>query len=196
MLNYKVVDDFVEIYIESPKHGKKTVYVDVADLGLVSDKNWWVIKSGKTFYCCCYNHETGDRKYEMHQLLMGVRGADHKDNNGLNNRRSNLRLATKEQNAQNKQITSRNKSGYKGIFYDKWDRNSSYRAAVKVNGKTISGQRYKNPLLAAYQYNEFAAHYYGQFANLNKFTDEQITLIKKDPKFKYCQQKTKEKICQ
>lgn len=188
MLNYKIIDDYVEICIESPKHGSKTVYVDLVDFDLVNNKNWWVVKSGKTFYCCCYNPETGDRKYEMHQLLMGVKGADHIDHNGLNNRRCNLRVATKRQNLYNKTMYSTNKSGYRGIAFDPSSRSKTYRAAVKVNGKTVSGRRFKNPLLAAMQYNILAEYYYGDFANINEFTDSQMEEILKDPQYQFLPQ--------
>jgi hypothetical protein len=43
---------------------------------------------------------------------------DHSDNNKLNNRWSNLRLASRSQNERNKSLTSRNKSGFKGVSWD------------------------------------------------------------------------------
>lgn len=193
-MKYKKIKTHVEIYVTSPKHGEHTIYVDLSDWDKVKDRGWWVIQSKKTFYAACYNHETGHRGYRMHQLLMGATGCDHIDHNGLNNRRSNLRYATHKQNMQNKTINKRNKTGFRGVFFDRWDRNNGYRAAVKVNGKTVSGNRLKNPLLSAYQYNLMASHFYGEFAALNKFTKEQVIDMKKDPKFQYAENKIKRKI--
>lgn len=183
MMKHKRFGSYVELYVFSPKHGEHIIYVDFEDWCKMKEKRWWVIKSGRTFYAAGYNSETGHRGFRMHKLIMGIDGIDHIDSNGLNNRRSNLRASTHQQNMLNKKMYKTNKCGYKGIYFDHWDRNSAYRSAVKVNGKTLSGRRFKNPLLAAYQYNKMAAHYYGEFASLNKFTDEQMQEIMKHPKF-------------
>lgn len=194
-MNYKTVGDYVEIYIQSLKFGEHTVYIDTEDLPRVLSRNWWVMKSKDKFYCHGYDKETGNRHYSLHRFIMGgLIGIDHKDHNGLNNRKSNLRVASGKQNSQNRRIYKTNKSGFKGISYDKWDRNDGYRAAVKVNGKTISGQRFKNPLLAAYQYNALASHYYGEFALLHTFTEQQQMEIKNDPKYEYAVLKIKDHI--
>ena len=61
---------------------------------------------------------------------------DHIDGNGLNNRRSNLRLSTHRQNMQNRGVASNNASGLKGVYFDKAHR--KWRAEIKTPSRAIS----------------------------------------------------------
>lgn len=54
---------------------------------------------------------------------------DHANGNKLDNRMINLRLSTHSENNQNKPITTRNTSGFKGVHYNK--NNNSWSAEVK-----------------------------------------------------------------
>lgn len=58
---------------------------------------------------------------------------DHIDRNKLNNRISNLRLASKCENQQNRAIHKNNKSGFKGVFWHK--RSGKWVARIGANGK-------------------------------------------------------------
>lgn len=56
----------------------------------------------------------------MHRSVMNASDeiqVDHWDGNGLDNRKSNLRLCTFQQNQQNKRISRNNKSGMRGVWY-------------------------------------------------------------------------------
>jgi hypothetical protein len=93
---------------------------------------------------------------------------DHIDGDGLNNRRSNLRLATPSQNAGNSRIRSNNTSGYKGVCFisGKWVAQITY----KSNPMTLG--RFDDILDAARAYNAGAIKYFGKFARLNVIPDE------------------------
>jgi len=56
---------------------------------------------------------------------------DHKDGNGLNNSWTNLRIATKAQNAANTGAQKNNKTGFKGVSPHK----GRYRATISIAGK-------------------------------------------------------------
>lgn len=87
---------------------------------------------------------------------------DHKNNNPLDNRRSNLRMASKKTNSQNAKRRSDNSSGFKGVTlsFGKWT------AEIKVNGNRIRLGRYETPETAYSAYCEAAKKYFGEFARL------------------------------
>jgi hypothetical protein len=86
---------------------------------------------------------------------------DHKDNNGLNNRRSNLRLATGTQNNANQSLQRNNTSGYKGVTYRK--DTGKWVAQTKVNGKRIGLGCFNSPEEAHRAYCEKMKELHGDF---------------------------------
>lgn len=100
----------------------------------------------------------------MHRIILEVPDgldADHIDRNRLNNRRSNLRIATRGQNLHNKTKLCTNTTGYKGVCYDK----SRGKYMATINGRYIG--RYPTPEQAAQAYNIKAKELHGEFALLN-----------------------------
>lgn len=67
---------------------------------------------------------------------------DHIDRDPSNNRISNLRLATHEQNMQNRKVAKNSKSGTTGVAFDQ--RRNSWVAYIQVKGKTIHLGRSKD----------------------------------------------------
>lgn len=61
---------------------------------------------------------------------------DHQNRNKLDNKISNLRLATKSQNAQNAKTPVTNKSGHKGVSW--CNKEKKWRSCIKINQKFIS----------------------------------------------------------
>ncbi len=58
---------------------------------------------------------------------------DHKDQNPLNNQRSNLRAATHSQNQHNRGAQKNSKTGVKGVSFDKTQGN--YQTRIEIKGK-------------------------------------------------------------
>ena len=103
----------------------------------------------------------------MHNEIIGaVFGVevDHENHDTLDNRRINLRFATKSQQAANRRLRSDNRSGVKGVRWNKGTQ--SWRATITAEGKQISLGCYPNITDAKNAYNEAAKRYHGEFACL------------------------------
>jgi hypothetical protein len=89
---------------------------------------------------------------------------DHKDNNRTNNSWDNLREATKSQNQSNAAVRKDNKSGFKGVTWDR--RSNKWRAAIRFNKKRFSLGGYDTAEEAYAAYCAAATKYHGEFARL------------------------------
>jgi hypothetical protein len=96
----------------------------------------------------------------MHSQLTGWGLVDHTDGDGLNSRRSNLRQATRSQNAANSRPYARRRSQYKGL---RQERNGSWTARVQRRHVGT----FKTEEAAARAYDIEAARTFGEFARLN-----------------------------
>lgn len=72
----------------------------------------------------------------------GKECVDHIDNNPSNNHVSNLRFATPAENSRNTSIRRNNKSGIKGVYFDK--RSNTWRASITIDGISINIGSYKS----------------------------------------------------
>lgn len=97
-----------------------------------------------------------ERELESHEHV------DHINGNPLDNRRENLRLATRSQNMANSTRRSDNTSGYKGVCWDKGMQ--KWRAGLSVNGKTRYLGCFDSPEQAHAVYLEAAKALHGEFA--------------------------------
>ena len=149
----------------------KVALVDDSDFEYLNQFKWHVNKQGNTYYVIRYKRTLlKKRVYEsMHRLIMKPDKGfviDHLDGNGLNNQRNNIRICTVSQNSMNRNKTVKNKSGFKGVIW--WERNSTWKAEIRLNKKKIYLGYYENIIDAAKAYNDGAIKYHGEFANLNK----------------------------
>lgn len=99
---------------------------------------------------------------------------DHINRNKLDNRRENLRVATRQQNARNRRRQSNNRSGFKGVVVPA-EGESKFRAVVKVEGRYKCVGYYDTKEEAAAAYDSAATQYYGEFARLNVTEDLTVT---------------------
>ena len=140
--------------------------IDAADVHLVDGFNWYANTDGHTVYAQRGAYANGAQKTtRLHRVLMGVHGdllVDHIDGDGLNNRRSNLRVATHAQNQRNQRLVKRNSSGFKGVSWDKEERN--WLAQIRVDGNSRKLGRYKTPEQAHAAYCAASLKIYGEFA--------------------------------
>lgn len=105
----------------------------------------------------------------MHKEIMKAdktQKIDHKDGNGLNNQRENLRHCDSAQNMRNsKKRSVPTSSKHKGVCYNK--KRGNYQSHIAVGGKKIYLGRYQKEEDAARAYNEAAIKLFGEFALLN-----------------------------
>jgi hypothetical protein len=88
---------------------------------------------------------------------------DHIDRNVDNNRIENLRPATNRQNQYNTKLSTRNKSGVKGVWWHKTGK--KWQVKVSVNGRQTNFGLYDDLELAALVAQEARTKYHGAFAN-------------------------------
>lgn len=101
----------------------------------------------------------------MHREIMGSPSGfevDHKNMKKLDNRKSNLRICTKNQNQHNRPKLSNNTSGYKGVSWEK--RSKKWQVHIKHNGKQYNLGLFKTRHRAAHCYQEAAQKFHKEFA--------------------------------
>jgi len=95
---------------------------------------------------------------------------DHKDRDGTNNKWENLRSADTVQNKGNIGLKKNNKSGYKGVCWNK--QNKNWRAVIMTAREVKHLGCFKTKKEAAAAYNKAAKEFYGEFAYTNEAQNE------------------------
>lgn len=95
-------------------------HYDDADEAMVKKYKWWIVKSKNRLVLYAQTKIDGTMTC-MNRYLEGLekgdpREVDHLDGDGLNNRRSNLKVGTKSDNLRNCRLRSDNKSGHNGVY--------------------------------------------------------------------------------
>jgi len=151
--------------------------IDDIDADLV-DLNWCVKPHHRNFYA--HRGEKRDGRWTtvtMHnKILARIIGrplkkgemTDHIDGNGLNNIRSNLRLATNSLNKinGNKYATKPTTSQFKGVHWHK--QHKKWMVRISKDNKRIQIGVFDNEINAARAYNDYARMLYGDRAKLNE----------------------------
>ena len=149
--------------------GGKVALVDDCDFEFLNRVKWKPLKTktGNYYAVHTYTSSAGVRTIlAMHKLVAQPRYGflvDHINGNGLDNRRENLRLATRIQNAHNRRPNRRSKSGFKGVSLA----GRNWRAQIVAHGQRHDLGSFGNTYAAARAYNAAAQKYHGEFAWLN-----------------------------
>lgn len=153
----------------------KEALVDDCDYEFLVVCNWCVSDNGDgNLYAQCTTSRTnpGGRKHlKMHRVVSKLMGypselnIDHKNGDGLDNRRENLRVATTSQNAANRGPQTNSKSGLKGVSWNTPKR--KWHARIQVNKKLIHLGYFTDNIEAAKAYNKAAEEHFREFAWLN-----------------------------
>lgn len=148
----------------------KYAEISKQDYGLVSQHKWqWTpCKWHEGYATTSVNGKT----VYMHRLILNLgkgEQADHKNHNGLDNRRSNIRKVTQHQNNGNLRRPAHNTSGYKGVSYYKGHKSKPWTSYIQNMGRKVHLGYFRTPKEAAVAYNIAAIKQWGEFAELNAF---------------------------
>lgn len=140
--------------------------VDDRDYAQLRKFNWCAhVKPQRTVYA---KRRGKTKQMDMHVQILGLQPGtviDHRDGNGLNNRRRNLRRCRVYQNVQNQRRRSTNTSGFKGVS---WNKNcEKWIARIMARYKSVFLGYFSSRRAAARAYNEAAIRLHGPFARLN-----------------------------
>lgn len=155
----RILADCVEIQLNTGD----LAYVDIADLHFVQGRAWVadVTKRGGNIYA---RGKFGNKRKALHRVIMDAppdKQVDHRDGNGLNCRRANLRIATSQQNRFNCGASANNRAGIKGAAaapYDRW------KAQIQIGGRQTYLGTFDTPEEAGAAYIAAAESLHGDFA--------------------------------
>lgn len=127
--------------------------VDTADVALVESGGPWRL-STRGYVARTRGKEVVYLARFLHGLNRGDAGeVDHINGDPLDNRRSNLRVVSHEQNMQNVRPRIRSTSRYRGVH---WEASTqSWRAVCQISGVRFSVGRFKNEIEAAHAAHQF-----------------------------------------
>lgn len=148
--------------------------VDDQDYEYLAQWKWRLQKSFNCTYAVRDERLNGQRAATilMHRVILDTPDefeTDHKDGNGLNNCRSNLRPANHQQNMQNRRHNKNACSQYRGVEHKKNTRGGKFRWVARIKAGKIRQRLggYATEQEAALAYNQAALKYFGEFARLN-----------------------------
>jgi len=143
----------------------RVAIVNNADYEGLSQHKWYATKGGAVWYA---KRDERGKTVLMHQLILNPpvgTESDHINGDGLDNRRSNLRLCTHAQNQMNSRKRTNCSSQYKGVDWDK--SHCKWRARIMADGKRHHLGYFDDEIDAARAYNKAAKKGFGEFAKLN-----------------------------
>jgi hypothetical protein len=144
--------------------------LDPEDYCRLRNYKWIVYGTGNNLYAVRYKFVGPNKTWQisMHREIMKPtdnRVVDHKNCDSLDNRRANLRFATRTQNIRNRRKMRNSRSQYIGVYFSK--QKGKWESRIMYRGKRIYLGRFVNEIDAAHAYDEAAKKYFGEFARLN-----------------------------
>ena len=163
----------VTVTIEIPLSRGMFALVDAADAEFVSQWKWFSLKTSPHhkaphFYAMRNTPRGVGKRHliSMHRTILGAAKGfevDHINGNTLDNRRANLRLATRSQNAANRHHFA-NKHGYLGVAQASCGK---FLAQLQTGRRSYASFGYATVEEAAAAYDSLARRHFGEFARLN-----------------------------
>jgi len=143
----------------------KFAIVDAEDYNRLAKYKWSCQKDRNNYYASRAN---GNTRIFMHREIMkapkGLQ-VDHINRNGLNNRKSNLRLCTHAENVHNSRPMRNGSSQYKGVCWHKCKK--KWCVSISKSGKRTYLGHFDDEMEAGVAYDRKAEELFGEFAYLN-----------------------------
>jgi hypothetical protein len=176
-------DGVTEIFLERKDGSRLVCIIDTSDYDLVREYRWRAYKGGergKTYYAATTIPRADGTRYtlRMHSLLLPeAREVDHKLSSGqscdgLDNRRCNLRAATRSQNNANKSKRRNASSRFLGVTWNK--SKGKFQAQIRVARNGIHLGTFDNEFEAARAFDAASRKHFGEFSRLN-FPDATVS---------------------
>ncbi len=173
--NKKIVSERMKkynIYDLSGEYGvgytvkNEEFYFDIEDYDKIKDYYWYKNDQG---YLLAY---TRNKTIRMHKLFVNGRYIDHINGNVFDNRKSNLRPATKSQNGMNRGLQINNTVGVTGVYWHK--KNNKWVAYITINRKNIYIGSFSILEDAVKARKEAEEKYFGEFSydNSQNYTEQ------------------------
>lgn len=170
-----IKDNYVEFYLYNRDENRYTCYVDLEDWNRVKNYKYkWHIAYNKkciyiqaNVYLGMYNGKPKYTTCMLHRFIFNctdeIIKIDHKDHNGLDNRKNNMRMARQDTNSRHKSGKNKNNtSGYRNVSWNKYYEKWVVQLQVKGTNKILG---YFDDVHEAGKYaHEMREKYYGEFA--------------------------------
>jgi hypothetical protein len=160
-----------------PPKDYRTIPLTQGQVALVDEKDyhdlvafkWFAVWNEDRYYAVRHPAMVKGKRgshISMHRQILGlrpgdVRKVDHKEpTKTLDNRRSNLRIATHAENMHNQKLSRVSTTGFKGVSFSK----GKWVARIRENKMKKHLGRFTTPQAAHAAYCEAAVRLYGEFA--------------------------------
>jgi hypothetical protein len=164
----------MELILNSPKYGRFTCLYDDEDHEKINSLRWWLRVTPNTIYARAYISKR--KVVDFHAFIMGENWIDHINGNGLDNRKINLRKATRSQNRQNSKARRDSQSGFRCVLKRVSRGNVYYRTQITTKEGVFRGGTSTNVYTAAVMANELMTKYFGEFARPNVLTEDELKM--------------------
>jgi len=147
--------------------GDHIIKIDNDHAHILDEWYVWVRKDETRFYAQCEHKKLFRMRRTLHKLIVDAPEnmvVDHINGDGLDNRKSNLRVCSTSQNAMNRRVRSDSSTGIKGVTFDsRRTTGRLYRAQIKVDGKRIHLGSFFTADEARVAYFDASKKYHGEF---------------------------------
>lgn len=157
-------DNFAEVILSDNLGNEKSrSVIDLEKIETVKQYKWYQNNSGYAI-----SRVNKNKQIFLHRIIVGNPigyEVDHIDGDPLNNRKSNLRICSHQENIMNQKIRIDNTSGFKGVNWDK--RKGKWRARIHIHGKDKHLGYFESKEEAAKSRVKAEQEYFGEFSRKN-----------------------------